>query len=322
LNDAYEKDPPRLSTPFLSNGFSRIFRFLRDETGIIAGSFPAWVPASGTGVMPAPVWHSFIRRIGSVSLHIEALPLALIALGSFFAGFIDSVVGGGGLVQLPVLFFVFPNALPATLFGANKIASACGTANAAWRYARRVSMPWKTVLPAVWAAFACSYFGAMAVAWLPREILRPMILLLLAGAAIYTFRRRDFGAVHEPRLSGMKEFVHALCLGGVMGFYEGFFGPGTGSFLIFLFIRFFGFDFLHASAASKLVNLAANLAAIGYFVPNGFFLPLAAPVMAVANIGGSFAGTHLALRHGSGFVRRVFLIVVAVLIVKFAWDTF
>ena len=120
----------------------------------------------------------------------------------------------------------------------------------------------------------------------------------------------------------MTELVYALLLGGVIGFYDGFFGPGTGSFLIFLFIRFFGFDFLHASAASKVVNVATNLAAIGYFVPNGFFIPLAAVLMAVANILGSFIGTHLALRHGSGFVRRVFLVVVSTLIVKFAWDTF
>jgi uncharacterized membrane protein YfcA len=248
--------------------------------------------------------------------------LTLIALAALFAGFIDSVVGGGGLIQIPVLFSILPHEVPATLFGTTKIASAFGTSNAAWRYARRVTMPWGTILPAVAAAFACSYFGAMAVAWLPREWLRPMILLLLIGAALYTFRSKQFGAAHRPRLGGVREFACAVAVGGALGFYEGFFGPGTGSFLIFLFIRFFGFDFLHASAASKLVNLAANLSAIGYFVPNGFVLPLVAAVMAAANIGGSFIGTHLALRHGSGFVRRVFLLVAGALIVKFAWDTF
>jgi uncharacterized membrane protein YfcA len=252
----------------------------------------------------------------------EILQFTVLVLGSLFAGFIDSVVGGGGLVQLPVLFSVFPQELPATLFGTNKIASVSGTANAAWRYARRVSLPWRTLVPAVSAAFACAYLGAMAVAWLPREVLRPMILFMLIGTAIYTFRRKDFGAIHRPRLAGAREFVYAAILGGALGFYEGLFGPGSGSFLIFLFIRYFGFDFLHASAASKVVNVAASLAAIGFFVPNGFFLPLAAAVMAVANIGGSFIGTHLALRHGSGFVRRVFLAVVGALIAKFAWDTF
>ena len=248
--------------------------------------------------------------------------LAVLALASLFAGFIDSVVGGGGLIQIPALFTILPREIPATLFGTNKISSVFGTANAAWRYARRVTMPWGTILPAALAAFACSYLGAMAVAWLPRDMLRPMILVMLVGSAAYTFWRKDFGSIHRPQHTGVKELVYALIVGGVLGFYDGFFGPGTGSFLIFLFIRFFGFDFLHASAASKVVNVATNLAAIAYFVPNGFFLPVAAVIMAVANVGGSFIGTHLALRYGSGFVRQVFLIVVCALIVKFAWDTF
>ncbi len=255
-------------------------------------------------------------------MSIEISLLAVLALASLFAGFIDSVVGGGGLIQIPALFSILPKEIPATLFGTNKISSVVGTANAAWRYARRVTMPWGTILPAALAAFACSYLGAMAVAWLPREMLRPMILVMLVGAAAYTFWRKDFGSIHRPQHAGVKEFVYALLVGGVLGFYDGFFGPGTGSFLIFLFIRFFGFDFLHASAASKVVNVATNLAAIAYFVPNGFFLPLAAVIMAAANIGGSLIGTHLALRHGSGFVRKVFLAVVCALIVKFAWDTF
>ncbi len=248
--------------------------------------------------------------------------LAILSGAALFAGFIDSVVGGGGLIQIPALFSVLPKELPATLFGTNKIASVFGTANAALGYMYRVRMPWRTTLPAAAAAFAFSYLGAMAVSWLPRDLLRPLILFLLVGAAVYTFRRKDFGSVHRPQHSGNKEFVYALIVGGAIGFYDGFFGPGTGSFLIFLFIRFFGFDFLHASAASKVVNVPTNLAAIGFFVPNGLYLPLLAVLMAGFNILGSLIGTHLALRHGSGFVRRVFLLVVSVLIVKFAWDTF
>jgi uncharacterized membrane protein YfcA len=187
---------------------------------------------------------------------------------------------------------------------------------------RRVEMPWRTTLPAAIAAFMFSYLGAMAVAWLPRELLRPLILILLVGSAIYTFCRKDFGSLHRPQHGGKSELLYALILGGAIGFYDGFFGPGAGSFLIFLFIRFFGFDFLHASAASKVVNIATNVAALGFFIPNGFYIPLAALVMAIFNVLGSVIGTHLALRHGSGFVRKVFLVVVSALIVKFAWDTF
>ncbi len=253
---------------------------------------------------------------------IDTSLLVVISFAALFAGFIDSVVGGGGLIQIPALFTVLPRELPATLFGTNKIASVFGTANAAWRYAARVRMPWRTTLPAAAAAFAFSYLGAMAVAWLPRDLLRPLILILLVGSAAYTFWRKDFGTIHRPTLGGGRELAYALILGGALGFYDGFFGPGTGSFLIFLFVRFFGFDFLHASAAAKVVNVATNLAAILFFVPNGFYLPLAALAMAVFNVLGSLIGTHLALRHGSGFVRKVFLVVVCALIVKFAWDTF
>ena len=247
--------------------------------------------------------------------------LSVLACSALFAGFIDSVVGGGGLIQIPGLFTVLPRELPPTLFGTNKIASVFGTSNAAWRYMRRVRMPWRTTLPAAGAAFAFSYLGAMAVAWLPRELLRPLILVLLVGSAAYTFWRRDFGALHQPQHGGRSELAYVLLIGGAIGFYDGFFGPSAGSFLIFLFIRFFGFDFLHASAASKVVNVATNLAAIGYFVPNGFYLPLVAAVMASFNVLGSVVGTHLALRHGSGFVRKVVLVVVCSLIVKFAWET-
>lgn len=255
-------------------------------------------------------------------MDIELSVLLAISCSALFAGLIDSVVGGGGLIQIPALFAALPGELPATLFGTNKIASVVGTSNAAWRYSQQVNIPWRTTLPAALAAFAFAYLGAMSVAWIPREMLRPLILVLLVASAVYTFWRKDFGAVHRPQHGGQREMIYAILVGGVIGFYDGFFGPGTGSFLIFLFIRYFGFDFLHASAASKLVNVATNLAAISFFVPNGYYLPLAGLCMAIFNVLGSVIGTHLALRHGSGFVRKVFLMVVSALILKLAWDTF
>lgn len=254
-------------------------------------------------------------------MSIDYSLFAVLSCAAVSAGFIDSIVGGGGLIQIPALFATLPQELPATLFGTNKISSVFGTANATWHYSKRVTMPWRTTLPAALAAFAFSYLGAMAVAWLPRELLRPVILVLLVGSAAYIFWRKDFGATHRPQHAGRLELAYAFILGAVIGFYDGFFGPGTGSFLIFLFIRFFGFDFLHASAASKVVNVATNLAAISFFVPNGFYLPLVAISMAMFNVLGSLIGTQLALRRGSEFVRLVFLIVVSALILKFAWDT-
>ena len=254
---------------------------------------------------------------------MDILPPELLALflAAFLAGAVDAVVGGGGLIQIPALFAVYPAESAARLFGTNKCASVVGTANACWRYARQVEMPWRTILPAAVCAFLFSYAGAAAVAWLPKESIRPLILVLLIFAAGYTLMRKDFGSLHQPAHAGRRELVFASLLGAVIGFYDGFFGPGTGSFLIFLFVRFFGFDFLHASASAKVVNVATNLAALLYFVPNGHVLPLLAAAMALANVTGSLAGTWLALRYGSAFIRRVFLAVVSVLIVKFAWDT-
>lgn len=251
------------------------------------------------------------------------IPLFLVLIFSAFsAGFVDAIVGGGGLIQIPVLFTALPKELPATLYGTNKFASIFGTVNAAWRYTRQIKMPWRTTLPAAFAAFVCAYLGAMAVAWLPREMLRALILILLIGAAAYTLWHKDFGRLHRPQHAGKRALVYALMLGGIIGFYDGFFGPGTGSFLIFLFVRIFGFDFLHASASAKVVNVATNLAALSFFVPNGYLLPALAVVMAIFNVAGSILGTRLALRHGSGFVRQIFLLVVSALILKFAYDTF
>lgn len=252
--------------------------------------------------------------------HIISLIFLLPA--AFLAGCVDAVVGGGGLIQIPALFTVFPQAAPATLFGTNKGASIFGTATAAWRYAGRIRMPWRTVLPAAFLAFGFSFLGAMAVDSFSKDQLRPLLLLLLIAAAAYTLMRKDFGSLHQPRHSGRGELIYAGFLGAVIGFYDGFFGPGTGSFLIFLFIRGFGFDFLHASAAAKIVNVATNLAALAYFVPHGQWLPVLALAMALCNIAGSVVGTRLALKHGSAMIRKVFLVVVGLLILRFAWDTF
>lgn len=252
---------------------------------------------------------------------LAALPWGLLPI-AFLAGGVDAVVGGGGLIQIPGLFTAYPAQAPATLFGTNKCASVIGTASAAWRYAGRVVLPWRTVLPAALAAFLFSFLGAMAVAWLDKESIRPLLLILLIGAAIYTWRRPDFGEAHRPAHDGWRELALATLLGGAIGFYDGFFGPGTGSFLIFLFIRGFGFDFLHASASAKLVNVATNLAAIAFFVPHGYWLPLTALLMAACNLAGAQVGVRLALRYGNVFIRRVFLVTVLLLIGRFAWDTF
>ncbi len=253
---------------------------------------------------------------------MTGMEMGLLAGAAFIAGLVDAVVGGGGLIQIPALFTVLPQAMPATLFGTNKLAAIFGTASAALRYSRRIQVPWRAALPAAFAAFIFSYLGAMAVSLLPRALLRPLVLILLILVALYTFVRKDFGSIDDNRHHGSSDMFLAMLFGAVLGFYDGFFGPGTGSFLIFVFIRFFGLDFLRASSAAKIVNVATNGAALLYFGAHGQVLWTVAALMAVFNIAGAVFGAYLALRHGSGFVRRVFLALATALIAKFGYDTF
>ena len=245
-----------------------------------------------------------------------------VTLAAGLAGFVDAIVGGGGLIQVPALFAAFPGAHPATLFGVNKGASVWGTAAATWQYARRVEMRWASLLPAAAVCFA----GAMAGAWLVtvvspaflRKVLPGVLLLVL----VYTLVRKDLGREHRPRFAGRSETLAACTLGLTIGFYDGFFGPGTGSFFVFLFVRWLGYDFLHASASAKWLNTTSNLAALSLFAWKGHVWWHYALVMALANVAGSTLGTRLALRHGAGFVRGVFLLVVTALILKTGWDAY
>ena len=245
----------------------------------------------------------------------------LIAM-AFVAGMIDAAVGGGGLIQLPALFTGLPTQPAATLLGTNKFASMFGTSMSAWRYVRSVQIPWRPVLMAAAAAFVCSLAGATAVSLVSKDAVRPLILVLLIAMLAYTLIRKDFGSLHQPRHIGRRELAIAVAIGGAIGFYDGFFGPGTGSFLIFLFVRFFGLDFLRASAASKVVNLSTNVAALSFFIPAGHLLLAVAAPMAVANVAGAVVGTRLALRGGTALIRRLFVVLVVVLILRMGWDTF
>ena len=249
------------------------------------------------------------------------MELLLLALAALTAGFVDAVAGGGGMIQVPSLLATYPAETPAVLFGTNKGASVFGSLNAAWRYGRRIAVPWRlVVLPATAAALVFAFLGAAAVAWLSKDVLRPLVLALMLAVLLYTLFKPDFGQLHGamPR----HPLGPALAVGAVIGFYDGFFGPGTGSFLIFAFIRFFGFDFLRASVCAKVVNVATNVAALAFFIPHGQILWQLALVMAICNVAGSSLGSHFALKHGAGFVRQVFLLVTTVLLLKIGFDTF
>ena len=244
------------------------------------------------------------------------------ASASLLAGFVDAIVGGGGLILVPALFTILPTTHPATLFGINKSASLWGTAIAAVQYGRRVEMRWRALLPAAGAGLVGGFTGAWAVTVFSPGILRKLLPVVLLAVLLYTLVKKRLGHEHAPRLHGRAEAAAAAAIGLVLGFYDGFFGPGTGSFLVFLFVRVLGYDFLHASASAKLVNVATNLAALTLFALKGHVWWNYALALAVANVLGSLLGTRMALRHGAGFVRIAFLLIVTALILKTGHDAF
>lgn len=232
------------------------------------------------------------------------------------AGLIDAVVGGGGLIQLPAAMLFLPGVPYPTLLGTNKFASFFGTSMAVQRYARHVAIEWRTVAPAALVAFFCALLGSRVVTLLDPAILRPLVLGLLIAVALYVFFLRDLGLVHAPKHSRGRTRALAFLIGAALGFYDGFFGPGMGSFLIFAFVGILGFDFLSASASAKVINWCTNLASIIYFGSTGHILFGVGAAMAISNVAGALLGAHLAIRKGSRFVRVFFLVVVCGLIAK------
>lgn len=251
--------------------------------------------------------------------------LPLLCFFAFLAGFIDAMVGGGGLIQLPAMLLLLPEVPVPTVLGTSKVSGLAGTAVALRRYLggpNPVPMRWRTVAVTALVAGAFALLGARAVSGLHKEAVRPLVLGLLVLMAAYTAWRKDFGSRHAPRLHGRREILTGVGLGAALGFYDGFFGPGTGSLLLFAFVGLFGYDFLAASASAKVVNVATNVVALGYFVYSGQVLYAVALPMAACNMLGSTLGARTAMRRGTGFVRVLFLAVVGAFILKLSWDTF
>jgi len=259
---------------------------------------------------------------GVDTFDVSALALALLVLAAFAAGWVDAVVGGGGLVQLPALLIGLPaDAPPASVLGTNKLSSVFGTTTSAITYARRLRPDWRTVLPLVVASAAGSAVGAQLAKLLPRELFTPIVLVALVGVGLYTWRRPRLGLVSERKHDGSAHYVRTAVIGLGVGAYDGFLGPGTGSFFVILLVGVLGYGFLEASAKAKIANVATNLSAIAVFAAHGSVLWALGLAMGAANLVGGLVGARTALRQGNGFVRKVFLIVVAALIVKLGYDT-
>lgn len=253
---------------------------------------------------------------------IEYSQLLLLCVAAFAAGFVDAIVGGGGLVQTPLTLVVLSPFPVASAIATVKIPSFTGTAMAASQYLRRVRLNWQLASIACALAFFASFAGSELLTLVSNRFMKPVLLVVLTAVAIYTFSKKDFGQhthrSHSPRTVILLTVLIAL----VIGFYDGFIGPGTGSFLILAFVSLLGFDFLHASAYAKLVNLATNLGSITLFIVKGKILwPVALP-MAVCNGAGGAIGARLAIAKGNRFIRVFFLLVVIATLLRFLYDIF
>jgi len=246
--------------------------------------------------------------------------LALLVLAALVAGWVDAVVGGGGLVQIPALLLLVPGATPVQVLATNKIASFCGTLTSSATYVRRVRPPLRTTLPMAALALAGAAAGALCAGLLSPAVFRPLVLAGVVGVGIYVLRRPDLGNVTALRLTPRRHLAAAAAIGVGLGFYDGVFGPGTGSFLVFALVGVLGYAFLEASAQARIVNLATNLGAIAVFAPQG--APLWGPglCMCAAAVVGGYVGARTAIARGSRFVRVVFLVVVGALSLRLAYD--
>nr|WP_241728783.1 TSUP family transporter [Nocardioides zeae] len=237
-------------------------------------------------------------------------------VAGFAAGYVDAVVGGGGLVQLPSLLLALPGATPVQVLATNKLASALGVTVSATTYFRRVRPDPATFGPLMLMAFLGSMGGAAVASFIPRAAFQPIILVVLVGVGAYVLFRPDLGSETRLRWERRGQLVAAVVTGLLVGFYDGALGPGTGSFFVLALVGLVGYDFLTASANARLANWATNVAALVVFIPQGAVLWGVGLAVGAANIAGSYLGARTAVSRGAGFVRVFFIVIVSGFVVR------
>ena len=245
-----------------------------------------------------------------------------LAIASGFAGFVDAMAGGGGLIQLPALLVGLPNKELPLILGTNKVPSIFGTAAAARNYFKNIKPDIPLTLSMMGPAFVGSIGGASLAAAVPKDFFKPFIVCLLIAVAIYTWVKPELGMNENLKYTHKKRLAIVALIGLLIGFYDGIFGPGTGTFLVFFLVSSIGYAFLKASGTAKLVNISTNAGAILSFQLTGHIWWQLGLLLAVANVTGAIIGSRLAIKGGSPLVRKVFLAVTFLLIARVAWDTF
>ncbi|MEN9598812.1 MAG: putative rane transporter protein YfcA [Bacteroidota bacterium] len=248
--------------------------------------------------------------------------LILLCLFAFIAGFVDAIVGGGGLIQTPAGIILMPNEAVSTIIGSLKIPAFTGTAFAVRVYLRKVKVVWKEVFVLMLIAFMSAFAGSQLLTQVSNRFMKPVILIVLVAVAIYTYTKKDFGTVTSKNIPRKKAFLYGCMISGVLGFYDGFIGPGAGSFLVMAFISILGYDFLKAGTHAKLINLSTNFGSISLFLLKGTILWQVAIPMAICNGIGGILGSRLAVYKGNKFIRLFFLAVVTATLIRFAYDIF
>lgn len=246
--------------------------------------------------------------------------LITLCLSALLAGFVDATVGGGGLVQIPALFAILPGQLPPVLLGTNKFAAICGTVNASYTYFRRIRLPVRFMVVVCLVAGLAAVLGAHSARFVAPGLFRLALPIILAAIFVYTIKQKALGTVTSTDPIRADTIWKGCLIGAAVGWYDGFLGAGTGTFFIFFFIKLLRFDFLHASAAAKLVNVSTNLGAlIMFMVANDVLWRFAIP-MAIANAAGGIVGARFAILKGNTFIRRLFILIVACLLLKTGFD--
>lgn len=247
----------------------------------------------------------------------------MLLLAATAAGWVDAVVGGGGLIQLPALLLLNPGQPVATALATNKLGSIAGTSSAAYAYLRRAKPDLPVALPAAGLAVCCAAGGALCAATISSDVLKPVIMVVLLAVAAIVVLKPGLGRVPRVVLRTRRRVAAAVLVPGVaIAFYDGLVGPGTGTFLVIAFTTLLGMDFVNASASSKIINTGTNLGALIVFAAQGHVLWAIGLAMAACNIAGAQAGARMAISRGAGFVRAVLLCVVTALVIKLACERF
>ena len=253
---------------------------------------------------------------------MDTVTLVLLCLFAFSAGFVDAIVGGGGLIQAPASLILLPQLPVATVIGSLKIPSFSGTAFATVQYLKKVTIQWRLAAFMCVSAFLAAFAGSEVLTLVSNRFMKPVIFIVLVIVAVYTYSKKNFGQHTHKTHSANTELGYALLISTAIGFYDGFIGPGAGSFLVLALITLLGFDFLHASANAKLINLSTNLGSIILFLLKGSILWSIAIPMAICNGIGGILGAKLAIAKGNRFIRVFFLIIITATLLRFGYDAF